>query len=49
MKTNLEGKKSGMVGRPTVPDFSQKVKKSTLKKSEITKSGIWNKLFLQKR
>jgi hypothetical protein len=37
-----KAQKSGTVGRPTVPDFSQKVKKSALKKSGVTKSGIWN-------
>jgi hypothetical protein len=38
-------KKSGSVGRPPDPDFSQKVKKSALKKSGFAKSGIWNELF----
>jgi hypothetical protein len=38
-------KQSGTIGRPPVPDFSQKVKKSALKKSGIAIYGIWNKLF----
>ena len=42
-------KKSGTVGWPPVPDFSQKVKKSALKKSGFAKSGIWNKLFAKNR
>jgi len=40
-----KAKKSGTVGRPTVPDFLQKVKKSALKKSGLAKSGIWNDFF----
>jgi len=45
---DLEGQKSGMVGRPTVPDFLQKIKKSALKKSGVAKSGIWNDFFAKK-
>jgi hypothetical protein len=37
--------RSGTVGRQTVPDFSQKVKKLAMKKSGVAKSGIWNELF----
>jgi len=40
-----KAKKSGTVGRPTVPDFLQKVKKLALKKSGLAKSGIWNEIF----
>jgi hypothetical protein len=40
-----KAKKSGMVGRPNVPDFLQKVKKLALKKSGLAKSGIWNNFF----
>jgi hypothetical protein len=39
------GARSGTVGRPTVPDFSQKVKKLAMKKSGVAESGIWNELF----
>jgi hypothetical protein len=44
-KKSGTGATSGTVGRPTVPIFSQKVKKSALKKSGIAKFGIWNELF----
>jgi hypothetical protein len=37
-----------MVGRPTIPDFLQKVKKLALKKSGVAKSGIWRLFSLKK-
>jgi hypothetical protein len=36
------------VARPPVPEFSQKVNKSALKKSGIAKSGIGTNFFAKK-